>query len=352
MVMLRAGEWVEVRSEAEILATLDGQGRLEGLPFMPQMVSYCGQRFRISKRAHKLCDTVNATGGRRLTSSVFLEELRCDGARYGGCEMECRFFWKEAWLKRSTEPAQTSPAVGESGATSGLYDLTARNARKADQPGSGGIAYSCQATEMPAATTLLSVWEPRQYIDDYRSGNATAFQIARVLFFLVYETVANAGLGIGGALRWCYDRVQALVGGYAYPARAGNLPLGAKTPACTLNLERGEIIKVKSHAEVLETVTEDWKNRGMGFHPEMVPDCGRTMRVDKRLRRILNEKTGQILELKNPCVVLENSTCKGHYTRPLLCPRGMQPYWREIWLERGESAQAPCSSELSASTGS
>ena len=77
-----------------------------------------------------------------------------------------------------------------------------------------------------------------------------------------------------------------------------------------------------------------------------------TVRVDKRLRRILNEKTGQILELKNPCVVLEGSTCKGNYTRPLLCPRGMQPYWREIWLERGESAQAACSTELSAPIGS
>jgi hypothetical protein len=346
--MLRAGEWVEVRSEAEILATLDAQGRLEGLPFMPQMVGYCGQRFRISKRAHKLCDTVNATGGRRLTSAVFLEELRCDGAMYGGCEMECRFFWKEAWLKRSTQPAVAPPAAVQPRAGSGLYELTVRNARKADQPESGGVAYSCQATEMPAATTLLSVWEPTQYINDYRSGNATGLQVAGVLFFLVYETVANAGLGIGGALRWCYDRVQAVAGGYKYPARAGKLPLGGKTPGCTLNLESGELIKVRSHAEVLETVTEDWKNRGMGFHPEMVPDCGRTMRVDKRLRRILNEKTGQILELKNPCVVLEGSTCKGLYTRPLLCPRGMQPYWREIWLERRESAQAAGSTDLGA----
>ena len=34
---LRVGELVEVRSEDEILATLDVDGELEGLPFMPEM---------------------------------------------------------------------------------------------------------------------------------------------------------------------------------------------------------------------------------------------------------------------------------------------------------------------------
>ena len=37
---LRAGDWVEVRSKEEILATLDENGRLEDLPFMPQMLQY------------------------------------------------------------------------------------------------------------------------------------------------------------------------------------------------------------------------------------------------------------------------------------------------------------------------
>ena len=56
---LRAGDWVEVRSKEEILRSLDKNGRLEGLPFMPQMFQYCGKRFRVFKRAHKTCDTVN-----------------------------------------------------------------------------------------------------------------------------------------------------------------------------------------------------------------------------------------------------------------------------------------------------
>ena len=46
---LRAGEWVRVRSKEEILATLDNNGQLEGLPFMPEMFAFCGREFRAFK---------------------------------------------------------------------------------------------------------------------------------------------------------------------------------------------------------------------------------------------------------------------------------------------------------------
>jgi hypothetical protein len=90
---LRAGDWVEVRSKDEILRTLDKKGRLDGLPFMPQMFEYCGQRFRVYKSAHKTCDTVHyyRGGGRRLTNAVHLE-IRCDGEAYGGCQAACLIF--------------------------------------------------------------------------------------------------------------------------------------------------------------------------------------------------------------------------------------------------------------------
>jgi len=38
------------RSKHEILATLDKSGRLEGLPFMPQMLKYCGRSFKVRSR--------------------------------------------------------------------------------------------------------------------------------------------------------------------------------------------------------------------------------------------------------------------------------------------------------------
>ena len=67
---LSAGDWVEVRSKDEILATLDENGRLDGLPFMPQLFKWCGQRFQVHKRAHKTCDTVMGIDHRRMARAT------------------------------------------------------------------------------------------------------------------------------------------------------------------------------------------------------------------------------------------------------------------------------------------
>src|SRR5258706_4218190 len=98
---LRPGEWVEVRSKEEILATLGPDATLDALPLMPEMLRVSGQRFQIHKRADKTCDTVFKTGGRRLHQTVHLQGVRCDGAGHGGCEAGCLMFLREAWLKRA-----------------------------------------------------------------------------------------------------------------------------------------------------------------------------------------------------------------------------------------------------------
>ena len=73
---LRAGDLVEVRSEREILSTLDATGRLDGLPVMPEMLQYCGKQVRVYRRAEKTCDTIGPYASRRMTNSVHLEGLR------------------------------------------------------------------------------------------------------------------------------------------------------------------------------------------------------------------------------------------------------------------------------------
>ena len=121
-----AGEWVEVRSKEEILKTLDHKGQLNGLPFMPQMFQFCGRRFRVYKRAHKTCDTVNDYKGRKMDSAVHLEGIRCDGQAYGGCQAACLIYWKEAWLKRVAEPylpnSSSPKAPRELAPTSGITE--------------------------------------------------------------------------------------------------------------------------------------------------------------------------------------------------------------------------------------
>src|SRR5437867_2561545 len=91
---MKVGDWVEVRRREEILATLDSNGELEGMPFMPEMLTFCGQRFQVYKRAHKTCDTVFPVRGRRLRQTVHLS-TRCDGRSHGGCQAGCLLFWKE-----------------------------------------------------------------------------------------------------------------------------------------------------------------------------------------------------------------------------------------------------------------
>ena len=89
------------------------------------------------------------------------------------------------------------------------------------QTAGGAPVYACQATEMPAATTRLSVWELRQYVEDFGSGNASLGQIASVLLFLVYDSIASAGIGLGSFMRWSYEAVQRLGSGSTLPEPPG-----------------------------------------------------------------------------------------------------------------------------------
>ena len=102
---LRAGDWVQVRTKEEILATLDADGRLEELPFMPEMLAYCGRKLRVGKRAHKTCDPAIGIIARKMENTVHLDNLRCNGSAHDGCEAACLIFWKEAWLKPANDDA-------------------------------------------------------------------------------------------------------------------------------------------------------------------------------------------------------------------------------------------------------
>ena len=99
---LQPGEWVKVRSVKEIFATLNAKGKLRGLRFIPEMVKFCGKRFKVYKRLDKII--LEATGELRKirTPTVLLEGVFCDGKAHSGCDRSCFCFWREAWLKRET----------------------------------------------------------------------------------------------------------------------------------------------------------------------------------------------------------------------------------------------------------
>src|SRR5437667_2647532 len=94
---LMPGDLVEVGSAAEILATLDANGTLGSLPFMPEMLAFSGRQFRVSRQAFKTC--VDDREMRQLDDTVSLEDVRCNGVSHGGCDRGCMIFWKKNWLK-------------------------------------------------------------------------------------------------------------------------------------------------------------------------------------------------------------------------------------------------------------
>jgi hypothetical protein len=329
---LKAGDWVEVRTKDEILKTLDARGQLEALPFMPEMFDFCGQRFKVFKRAHKTCDPPNIHG-RRMPSAVHLEGLRCNGAAHGGCQHGCLIFWKDEWLKKIDDPnwaGGTSSALGCAEA-----DVWAGAVANEGQPDPDGPTYVCQSTQLGLATRPLPWWDARQYLEDCASRNVRPTQLLKLFVSFLLLEVASAGIGLGSPFRWIYDTVQRIRGGTPYPFRIGMLPKGSRTPSRQLNLQPGEWIRVRSYEEIRGTITEAGLNRGMAFAEELVPYCGGTYRVSERVSRILDEKTGKMVVLKNECIALDGVVCKAHYSEyRRCCPRSIRPFWREIWLER------------------
>src|SRR5690242_9338483 len=95
---LRAGDAVRVRSPDEILATLDADGTLDGVPFMPEMVDACGRTFHVLRRVEKTCVDGHPMRCFPANDVVILDAPRCDGSGHDGCRHGCRVFWKDAWL--------------------------------------------------------------------------------------------------------------------------------------------------------------------------------------------------------------------------------------------------------------
>jgi hypothetical protein len=273
---------------------------------------------------------------------VHLEGLRCDGKAHGGCQAGCLLFWKDEWLE-AVEPGDESPVAtpavpGGPGRERCVWDGTRHRAGNAC---SDDTRYICQSTQIALATTRLTWWDLRQYVEDYTSGNVALRRMFLSLLLFVYHQFAASGLGFGAILRWTYDLVKKHVGGAPYPWRVGQVPPGVKTPSVTLNVQPGEWVRIRSYGEILETLDQNDHNRGMRFDAEMVPYCGGTFRVQDRVRSIINEKTGLMQHIKNECIILEDVVCQACYAQQRrFCPRAIYPYWREVWLERVETSQA------------
>jgi hypothetical protein len=309
---MRGGDRVVLRSAEEILATLDDDGTLDGLPFMPEMLAFAGRELVVSKRAEKLCDTIAKTGGRRMRDAVHLEDLRCDGSAHGGCQAECLLIWKEAWL----EPSYGGASV-RSGAEDAAHRLDERARLATSVAGGDGSppVYRCQATELYRATEEMDRSASRhQYVRELRSGNVSPTRFVRVAFRIVS------------------NKLRQRLGRFHWQIVGRGTGTETREP---LELQPGEHVRVRPVDDIIDTLNEAGKNRGLSFDHEMAAFCGGTYRVRRRVQRLIDERTGEMIEPKHDCLILDGVVCSGDWSEGRwFCTRAIYPYWREAWLER------------------
>jgi hypothetical protein len=412
---LCAGDWVEVRSQQEILSTLDDRGALDALPFMPEMLQYCGKRFRVFKLAHKTCDTIKQSRNRRMTNAVHVDGLRCDGAAHGGCQARCLLFWKTAWLKRvdgskdypvqalreSRNEIENPKSQCDLGTLRAATRMSLIDGEHAEE------LYRCQTTDLLQATTALQWWDWRQYVMDLTSRNVRLRDFIRYVMLAIFNLLMRLPSTINeNAQRvlnylasqdqksynlQVVDRPPEIMPGFAvrsikaflshyslprhffrymmivtiklleplssrlhsYPYVRGLAKTKTKTPTEVLNLQPGELVQVRSLDEIEHTINKERRNRGLKIDVEMIRYCGGVYRVLARVEKIINEKNGKMTHLFNDCIILEGVTCSGCLSRNrLFCPRSIYPYWREIWLKRLDNGKAERSEAQSESISS
>jgi hypothetical protein len=309
---LRPGDIVEVKSPEEIFASLDGDS-VDAMPFMAEMLQHAGKRYTVSRRVDKICDTVGATGSRRMRDTVYLDDLRCDGSAHGGCQAGCRLYWKEAWLRKvdAAQPAAAAPQT-PSPELDAVLEAGTHCMRDGEQ------LWRCQNTESQKASTPLRVFQdPDQYWREFTNGNYGRLRFA-------WLAVRSFIMEVAHRLGWTSQ----------LPIRGPHEKAPESEP---LDLQPGEWVRVRSKEEIEPTLDKKGFARGLSFDREMAQYCGQTFRVKARVTKLIAESTGRMVTIKRDAIILEGGVCTGECsTGRWFCPREIYAYWREAWLERVE----------------
>ena len=310
---LKAGDLAELRSPAEILATLDRSGAADGLPFMPEMLEFFGRTFQVEARVERACDTL-IWGVRRLPETVMLDDLRCSGQAHAGCQAGCRLYWKEAWLRPASEARPTPAADDESYAE--LEKLVASNV-ESDLSTAKEPIYRCQGTDWFAAAEPIGWWNIPSLWREWTCGNVGLWRLTKTMTRAVLFEIS------------CRLR---LVPRYQFMEHDPASQPAEMPPS--LGFEPGTLVQIRSKNEIAPTLDARGKARGLWFDREMVPFCGKTFPVKRRVERFVDEKTGKLIQLKSDAYILDGVTCSGDLsTGRWFCPRAIYPWWREAWLE-------------------
>lgn len=312
---LSAGDLVAVRTACEILTTLDQNGTLDGLPFMPEMLEFCGKRFRVLNRVvQATVDGAFLAGHNesfvrefRNNDVVILKSARCSGAEHDGCQRGCSIFWKEAWLEKIEDGNKDAGLEAEpASAASNEFGSILKTRTEPSK-------YYCQSSEFLKATLHLStVQRFKKCFSSVAAGNISAWgMVKRIFVWMWWKTHAKL---IGQHVRGTKE----------------------KTPTEFLGLQPGDMVEVKSLQEIVATLNRNGYNRGLHFSADQRPFCGRRYRVRNRADNFIAEGTGEMKHFRNT-VMLEDVLCDSACFAFGGCYRADLLYWREIWLRRIEA---------------
>ena len=298
------GDPVRIRPLHAIRATLDGQGCLDGLPFMDEMAAFCGHEAVVYRVVDKIYDYGRSRLMRRLDDCVLLTGLRCDGGDHAGCEAACYLIWKSQWLERSTLLA-SQPAAPQPAAT-----RTEAVAPRTGAPDPATV-YSCQYTQLTHASQAMSPLDWRRLLGPWVVGNVTA-----------------GAFWVAVATRM-FNALQERRGGLCYPAR----PTGGgnNTPPIPPTLQSGQWVRVRSSEQIARTLDKNSKNRGLWFDRDMLKHCGSLRQVRNRVHKIVDIGTGKMIPMKTACIMLEDVHYSGEFQG--FGEQHDYLYWREAWLE-------------------
>lgn len=297
------GQLVQVRSYTEITAMLDADGKFEGIPFSPEMALYCGTQARVFRRADTTC--VEGHGLRQLKTTVFLQDLRCDGEFHDGCQRNCLMFWKEAWLKPVDHDVE-HPAIDPIQAREVRFTAEKLPIRRGDR-------YICQSTELYDASQRLAKWNIRPWIRQVVDGELTI----RGFLHIVTHTLSRRLFGWGGS--------DTLIGSEG------------KKHKGDLNLEAGTWVKVKELPEIQAELDQNGHNYGLSFTLDMAQYIGGRYQVEFPIKKIINEQNGKMVNLSHT-VALKGVKCDGICQKN--CPRNEILFWRESWLKLADTGSS------------
>ena len=247
---------------------------------------------------------------------VVLDGPRCDGHGHDGCKRGCKIFWKEDWLR----PIDAVTATTQSPGNRAPVNCVPRLKVKSDEN-----RYFCQSTELFKATEAFpgkqKPWMVRIVFREIRNGDLSVSEVSKLLVL------------------WSWQRLRRAAGGEQWLCGPHQ-----RTPSASLGLKPGELVRVKSRAQIVQTLDHRRRNRGLGICYEMTRCCGGEAEVRYRVDRIIDERTGKMRELHDTVTLhnMRNNKTLGDeclcFDQLGDCPRGELMYWREIWLERANGS--------------